>query len=168
MKNVVLTSSRLGYRLYQENDLADLIRLDNDPAVRTFFPMRMPTPEEIKVNIQRNIHSFLENGYGVFIAVDLATGEFVGRCGFKRWSTGEIEVGYVFLKKFWGRGLATEALAALLSWAEKNISIDKIIAFTPVTHKASERVMQKCGMERYAQAVMYGVDCVFYQKLLKK
>src|SRR6185312_295545 len=101
MKDAIFTSDRLGYRLYQENDLADLIRLDNDPEVRAFFPMRMPTAEEIKINIQRNIHYFLENGYGVFIMVELATGEFVGRCGFKRWSTGEIEVGYVFLKKFW-------------------------------------------------------------------
>ncbi len=167
MTEAIFTSDRLGYRLYQENDLADLIQLDNDPEVRAFFPMRMPTPEEIKINIQRNIQYFLQNHYGVFIAVELATGEFVGRCGFKQISTGEIEVGYVFLKKFWGQGLATEALNALLAWAKENISIDKIIAFTPIEHKASERVMQKCGMEYYKQAIMYGVPCIFYQKTLR-
>ncbi len=168
-KNYIFTSERLGYRLLKASDFADYFKLDSDPQVRAFFPNGHLNAEEVRANIEKNINFFNKNGFGVFIAIELATGEFVGRCGFGAIDTGEIEVGYVFLKKYWGKGLASEALSALLAWAEHNIQIVKqIIAFTPIEHTASQRVMQKAGMQFYKQAIHYGTTCVFYQKELRQ
>ena len=90
-------------------------------------------------------------------------GEFIGRCGFGPVETGEIEVGYLLHKKFCRQGYASEALAVLLEWARKNIKMDYIIAFAPVEHIASQRVMQKCGMEYYKNDIAKGVACCFYR-----
>lgn len=106
---------------------------------------------------------FRKNGFGAFIAIELKTGNFVGRCGFKELANGEIEVGYVFLKEYWGKGLATEALIGLLNWAKENVfKVDQIIAFTPIEHVASQRVMQKAGMIYLKEDVQDGQHCVFY------
>lgn len=159
----IFTSERLGYRLLKESDFNDYLTLDSNPEVRAFFPNGTLDAEKVKKNIKKNIDFFKSNGFGVFIAIELSTGEFVGRCGFGEIPSGEIEVGYVFLPKFWGRGLATEALIALIQWAKENIhSTDIIIAFTPVDHTASQRVMQKAGMEIYKKDIKDGDECVFY------
>lgn len=92
--------------------------------------------------------------------------EFIGRAGFGDTETGEIEVGYLVLKKFWGQGYATRILKALLSWAKENINRDKVIAFTPVTHLASEKVIQKAGMAFSRKGIMKGVECVIYEYIL--
>jgi RimJ/RimL family protein N-acetyltransferase len=40
---------------------------------------------------------------------------------------------------------------------------DYIIAFAPVEHVASARVMQKCGMQHYKNDNAKGVACCFYR-----
>ena len=73
------------------------------------------------------------------------------------------EFRYVVLKKYWGKGLASRILNVLLKWAKNNIQRDKIIAFTPISHIASERVMQKAGMVYSGRHIMKGVECVLYE-----
>lgn len=52
-------------------------------------------------------------------------------------------MGYLIARKFWGMNYASEILKSLLDWSKKNIKIDFIIAFAPIEHKASHRVMEK-------------------------
>lgn len=161
----IFTSERIGYRLLKKNDFNDYFKLDSDPEIREFFPQNKALDEKtIKANMQKNIAFFKANDFGVFIAIELASGEFIGRCGFGKIATGEIEVGYVFLQKFWGKGLASEALLSLLNWAKSNIFVvDSIIAFTPTAHLASQRVMQKAGMQFYKEERKEGIEYVFYK-----
>ncbi len=65
------------------------------------------------------------------------TEEFVGRCGFGLDETGEIEVGYLIHKKFWGNGYASEALEALIIWAKKNIKVDYKQASLSIYNKSA-------------------------------
>jgi RimJ/RimL family protein N-acetyltransferase len=58
---------------------------------------------------------------------DRATGEFLGEGGFADFRRGipELEgvpeMGWAFVRSAWGRGLASEAVAAMLSWADANL-----------------------------------------------
>ncbi len=142
--------------------------MDSDPKVRSFYPNGVLNGNQVKANMKKNTDFFKSNGFGAFIAIELSSGEFVGRCGFGKLSTGEVEAGYTFLPKFWGRGLATEALIALLKWAQQNIySVDTIVAYTPKEHIASQRVMQKAGMEFYKTEISEIETCVFYKMKLR-
>jgi RimJ/RimL family protein N-acetyltransferase len=106
--NYLFTSKRLGFRLIEDTDFNALKELDMDPEVRAQFPEGILTSEQIKERISKNKLSFKENGFGDFAVVDLESGQFVGRAGFAPFEGGEIEVGYVLLRQFWGRGLAQE------------------------------------------------------------
>ncbi len=160
------TSQRLGYRPVRTSDFDDLLKLDSDPEVRAFFPNGTLNSKQLKEKIAKDIAYYQDKKFGILIAIELTTGEMVGRCGFGEISTGEIEVGYVFFKKFWGQGLASEALSTLLEWAQKNIKIDKIIAYAPMDHVASHRVMEKSGMKYFKNDMAQGVACKFYKKEL--
>jgi [ribosomal protein S5]-alanine N-acetyltransferase len=152
----------LGFRPIVENDLKYLLMLDADPETMSFFPGGVRAHEEIASNINKYMHNYKEKGYSTFVVFDTCTHEFIGRAGFGDIEN-EIEVGYLVLKKYWGKGYASRILKILLGWAKINIKKDKIIAFTPINHLASERVMQKAGMSFSKKGIMKGVECVIYE-----
>ena len=75
-------------------------------------------------------------------------GGFVGSCGIHQaqWGGPGIEVAYMFGRRYWGRGYATEAARACLTCAFDERSIDRIIAFVLAKNTASIRVAEKLGM----------------------
>jgi len=159
----LLSSERLGFRLPEDADFDDLKKLDMNPEVRAQFPGGVLTPEQIKKRISENVAFFRERGFGDFAVIDLKTGKFAGRAGFGLIEGGEIEVGYVLLKEFWGRGLAQESLRALLAWAKLNLDVPRIIAYAPQQHSASFNVMKKSGMSYLKTDRMRGVSCDLYE-----
>ena len=152
----------LGFRPVIEEDIDYLILLDADPDIMSFFPGGVRSHDEITANIKRYIKEYKEKGYGIFAVFDINTGEFIGRAGFGDIEN-EIEVGYLILKKYWGQGYASRILKILFIWAKDNIKKDKIIAFTPINHIASEKVMQKAGMTYSRTGIMKGVECAIYE-----
>lgn len=59
--------------------------------------------------------------------------------------------------------IVRRVLEAIHKWAKQNINPNYIIAYAPVEHIASQRVMQKCGMQHYKDDVAKGVACRFYR-----
>jgi len=161
-------SSRIGFRPLAENDLQNLLVLDMDPEVRAHFPDGVSTPDLLREKIAKSRASFLEKGFGEFSMTELETSRFIGRAGFAELENGEIEVGYLLLKQYWRRGLASEALGALLDWAGRSLSVPRILAYAPIDHHASLGVMKKAGMRYLKTAVARGADCKFFEFLLKK
>jgi ribosomal-protein-alanine N-acetyltransferase len=60
----------------------------------------------------------------------------------------KVELGYVLAKKFWGKGLTTEAVRAIVDWALKEDGVYRVWAVCDVENPASARVLEKAGMER--------------------
>jgi methylisocitrate lyase len=55
--------------------------------------------------------------------------------------------GYVLAKDAWGHGYATEALRAMVDLASR-IGVQRLYAICHASHRASYRVLEKCGLER--------------------
>ncbi len=55
------------------------------------------------------------------------------------------ELGYWLGEPFWGRGLMTEAVAALSRWALENLELNRIYAEPFANNPASARVLEKAG-----------------------
>ena len=98
----------------------------------------------------------------------------IGSIGVTLEPGGKAMFGYVFAKKFWGHGFATEALTFLVDWSLAQPEIWRAWAYCDVENPASVRVMEKAGMvregilRRWHVAPMLGPeprDCVVCAKV---
>jgi RimJ/RimL family protein N-acetyltransferase len=158
-----IETKRTILRLINEEHIDQVAELNSDPEVRKFFPDGTQTKAQTRQRIKEFMSFFEKHGLPCFVIFDRLSNEFIGRCGFGPIETGEIEVGYLIARKFWGKGYASEALKALLNWSKSHINADYIIAFAPLGHTASHRVMEKCGMEYYKEGLGHGVECKYYR-----
>lgn len=62
---------------------------------------------------------------------------------------GRVEIGYGIAGDYEGRGYTTEAAAALCRSALERPEVTAVIAETEKWNAASQRILEKCGMERY-------------------
>lgn len=159
----MIKTKRLGLRLLKKEDITYLHPLENDPEVKQFFPDGARDRAKTEDMINRFITAYTDRGLPCFLLFDLESGEFIGRAGFGLTESGETEVGYVLHKKFWGKGFASEAVAALLAYAKKYIGVDYIIAYADTGNIGSTRVMEKCGMTYYKTDTAKGIECKFYK-----
>jgi [ribosomal protein S5]-alanine N-acetyltransferase len=75
-------------------------------------------------------------------------GEAVGGIGFSTAADVErvsAEVGYWLAEPFWGRGIATEALAAVTRYAIATFGFTRMFAVPFASNRASCRVLEKAG-----------------------
>lgn len=63
------------------------------------------------------------------------------------------EIGYVFNPEFSGRGLATEAVAALLGWGFDEFGLHRVYGRCHASNEASARLMTRLGMRCEARHV---------------
>jgi len=89
------------------------------------------------------VYSFF--GYGYWGVFSKASGELIGRAGFKE---GEypLEAGYVIKRSEWGKGLATEVLTELVRYAKEELACTEIYATIDENNIASLCVARKCGI----------------------
>ena len=148
----ILTTPRLGLRRWLAADIPLFAGMNQDPAVREFFPNLM-TYNESAASVRLIERHFDEYGYGLYAVDLLSTGEFIGLTGFSHpgfdaWFTPCVEIGWRLRKEAWGQGYATEAAQACLSHGWATLGLTKVMSFTALLNTRSERVMQKIGMTR--------------------
>ncbi len=93
------------------------------------------------------VDGHLEAGeWGPWQVRELATGLLIGGVGFKGWPSddGIVEIGYGLVESARGRGLATEAVQALVTHAFAR-GVSAVIAETDVDNSASAGVLRRCG-----------------------
>ncbi len=75
-------------------------------------------------------------------------GCLVGACGLVNWEAdhARAEVGFVLSREYWGRGLMSEAVRAMLRFGFERMNLNRIEARCIAENAASARVMEKAGM----------------------
>jgi [ribosomal protein S5]-alanine N-acetyltransferase len=75
----------------------------------------------------------------------------IGNAGFfgPPGADGGVEMGYSILEAHQGRGYATEALRALISWAFEHSGVRRVFARTFPDNPRSIRVLEKCGLRPF-------------------
>ncbi|HEV2524421.1 MAG TPA: GNAT family N-acetyltransferase [Gammaproteobacteria bacterium] len=159
----MIETTRLILRPLCAADFEALCILDGDPAVRSYFPEGVLNSAEVQQELDRYIKAWNTDGFGLFAAVDKKSNQLIGRMGFAKLSSGEVEFGYLLLPSYWGKGYATEAAQALLAWAAEHIPVDHIVGFAPTYHTDSLRVLEKCGMKFFRFDSYRNIECAFYK-----
>jgi [ribosomal protein S5]-alanine N-acetyltransferase len=81
---------------------------------------------------------------GPYLACSRADGTLLGSTGLMFETPQTAMTGYVFATDAWGRGYATEALEAMIAVA-RNTGVYRLYALCHAEHRASARVLEKCG-----------------------
>jgi ribosomal-protein-alanine N-acetyltransferase len=89
---------------------------------------------------------------GPYLIEDRRDRRLLGSTGFAFETAHRAMTGYVLAKDAWGFGFATEALGAIVRLAD-SLEIAELLALCHPDHKASYRVLEKCGFARQPELV---------------
>jgi RimJ/RimL family protein N-acetyltransferase len=169
---IVLVTPRLVLRRFADTDAEAqlLFDLDSDPAVTRYTGPGHASLAEYRAKIRDQVLPYYaaHPARGFFAAVE--DGAFIGwfalrpatdyryarEAGWTR--TSDIELGYRLRCSAWGRGLATEASAALVRLAFTDSKVTSVVSAALVPNRASTRVMEKIGMTRIREFAIPGYD----------
>jgi RimJ/RimL family protein N-acetyltransferase len=108
-------------------------------------------------------------GYGYWTFLDRATGVYVGNGGLAQFERGipELEgfpeAGWAFAPEAWGKGYATEAMIAILDWAD-TAKLGEIRCIIDPGNAASHNVARKLGFEKFAESHDVMGDLFIYRR----
>jgi ribosomal-protein-alanine N-acetyltransferase len=162
-----LSTDRLTFRPFVEDDFEDLRRFHTDPAVQTGYDPtgRAWSDEAIAQRLKSYIAEHERQGFSRW-KLSLRSGQFVGRAGLGWHVEGEsVELGYGLLPQFWGFGYAREAASALVGWGFGNLPVSKIVAFTYRHNPRSRRALVALGFKHVDDRLRSANDgvCAYYE-----
>ena len=172
-------TDRLAFRLMGEGDADLLWELDQDPEVMRFLNEGKPTPrQDIEEYFMPRILAFTDpvTGTGLWEIADRASGGFLGwilvrEYGFDTHyhSPGNLELGWRLKRPHWGKGITTEAAAAIMDKVKFNPGVNVFSAIADVENVASIAVMKKLGMQYVDDRVHHtpkgNMPVVYYEML---
>ncbi len=144
-----LETERLILRRMKRSDAQDMFEYSKNPEV-TRYLLWMPHPS---VGYTARYLTYLQERYALgkfydWALVDRKTGKMIGTCGFTSFSAenNSAECGYVLNPEYWGRGLAAEALSAVMEFGFMTLGLHRIECRYMKGNDRSRRVMEKVGM----------------------
>ncbi|MDE3156828.1 MAG: GNAT family N-acetyltransferase [Acidobacteriota bacterium] len=131
-----------------QDDLDIVAGMLGDAEVMRFYPKVLSRAEAAQW-IDRQIGRYRQDGHGLWLLVERATGEPVGQAGLVRQvidGADEREIGYMVHRSHWRRGLATEAALAIRDYAFHTRGDARVISLIRPVNEPSQGVARKLGM----------------------
>ncbi|QSX06904.1 GNAT family N-acetyltransferase [Sedimentibacter sp. zth1] len=149
--SVVLKTERLYLRKFSVDDAGKMFNnwaADEDVSKYTLWRPNK-TVAETREYLRDWVDKYQFNEYYHWGIVVTETDELIGSISISSINNflKTCNVGYTISKKYWNKGIATEALRKVLDYMVNIVGMEKIFAYHDVENKASGRVMQKCGMK---------------------
>ncbi len=153
-----LPTGRLLLRAFIPEDAEALHALINDWLVcRTLADVPYPYGREAADAWIAETQRQLRDGTGCHLAITGREGAremLVGGAGLRLDRPArEGRLGYWVGARFWGHGVASEAVGRLASWALANLDIDRLTATVDVDNPASIAVLRRIGFRDNGEAV---------------
>ena len=159
----VLETERMSLRRMEMDDLDDLMGIFSDPVAMRHYPATKGS-EEVEAWVRWTLESYRDHGFGQWVAILKDSGEFAGQCGLTVQEVEgeqEVEIGYLFLRRFWGRGLATEAARTVRDYGFA-LGYRRLISIIDPGNLASRRVAEKTGLKFEKEAIKSGKKVCVY------
>ena len=158
MTTPVLSTERLDLWRPAAQDHAALIELLGDEEVHRHLGSRPTSAVEEFNRLCRNAGSWALYGYGTFVCRPRGQDDVLGICGvFHSWRgfgkglDDTPEIGWIFARRTWGLGIATEAARASLAWFDTAFPGRRVACMINDTNLPSLAVAAKLGFARYGE-----------------
>lgn len=161
-------TERLVLRPLQAGDALAIMEFMADPIATEFFTMYEPSEaaKNTKDMLDRQLERYDIGLYGLHALVEKNSGQFVGYCGLliqEIDGTSELEIGYSLLRKYWGKGYATEAAVFFRKYAFKHRLARSIISLIHHENLPSQAVAIRNGMEPSGTSTWRDIPVVVYR-----
>jgi [ribosomal protein S5]-alanine N-acetyltransferase len=157
----ILETERLVLRQMNVEDAEFIFNLVNEAAfIRNIGDKGVQTLQDAQNYILNGpIASYEKFGFGLYLVEWKETVAPIGICGLlKRDSLDDVDIGFAFLEKFWGKGFACESAAAVIEYGRSELGIKRIVAITSPDNEGSIRVLGKIGLRFEKMIRMPGSD----------
>jgi RimJ/RimL family protein N-acetyltransferase len=167
-----LTTPRLRLEPYADAHLDALNAMNADPQVYRFLSGQPETRAETQAVIERVKARWIEVGYSWWALMDRASGDLVGAGCLQNLRremtplpdpTCPLEIGWRLRPDRWGRGLASEAAAAIADFAFETQGANELLAVCMPENVASAGVMARLGMQAQGLEHWYGREMTTYR-----
>jgi RimJ/RimL family protein N-acetyltransferase len=167
---MIIETNRLIMRKLKEDDDIAMFELDSDPEVHKYLGNNPYTSiDQSRETIASVLRQYAAHGIGRWAVIEKSTGSFVGWSGLK-FLTEPVnnrcniyDVGYRLLKKYWGKGYATESALAAIDYGFNNLKLEEIFAAANIENKQSRNTLGKCGLKFIEQFDHNGIACNWYK-----
>lgn len=161
---IILETPRLLLREITPLDAQNAYDLNSDwEVIKYTGDEAFESVEEAKEFLE-NYKDYKKNGFGRWACILKKNYEFLGWCGLKyNEDIKEVDLGYRFSRKNWGKGYATESARACLEYGFNKLGLETIIARANRENTASINVMKKLGMQFEKTGDFCGENAVQYR-----
>ncbi len=168
MSRVILETERLSLREITADDLDDLLEIWGDPEAMRHFPHTLDH-QGMREWIERNQNRYEQYGHGLWAVILRSERKLAGDCGLTVQEVDgieELEVGYHFNRKYWGRGFGTEAARACMDYAFERLGRRRIISMIRPENASSRRVAERNGLRIEKEVFWRGYQHYVYALLI--
>ncbi len=137
-------------RELRQLDAADVLIFRGDPIVQKYDDPIIHTIEEAQLFIHE-MHVEYRSQEGISWAVTLLDQDVVIGCfGLHYWDQyhRRAEAGYGLARAYWGQGIGSEALQAIVRYGFKQLNLNRIYARTIADNHESVRLLERVGFQR--------------------
>jgi RimJ/RimL family protein N-acetyltransferase len=144
----VLETERLIVRKLTTDDAPFILELVNEPSWIQFIGDRgVRTLDAARAYISNGPIAMYERfGFGLYLVMLKGDKVPLGMCGLiKRDALPDVDIGFAFLPRYWGKGYAIEAAAAVLAYGRRALGLGRIVAITSPDNQSSIKLLEKIG-----------------------
>ena len=145
---MILETQRLCLREMAQDDYADLCEILQDKDAMYAYEHAF-SDEEAHDWLNRQLARYETYGFGLWAVIDRETGTFLGQAGLTMQDIGDeevLEIGYLFKRRYWHHGYATEAARALKAYAFSILHAPRVYSIIRDNNIASQNVARRNGM----------------------
>lgn len=144
----IARTERLLIRETIPSDVLELYRIGRMKAMEGWIqPVQKSLEEEMEYTKAYIEHAYAFYDYGLWTLLDAESGEIVGRAGLmpSKILDDAVEVGYMIAPEYQRRGMAAEAVRAILDYAWHVLDLDELHLLILPQNTPSVRTAQKSG-----------------------
>ena len=166
----VLQTARLILREVRPADAADVLGFRGDPYVQRFNSEPLKTLQEAAVFIEEALQQHAtQAGFGWAITLR-GQDRVLGGVSLHAWEKyhRRAEVGYDLARAFWGQGIGSEAVRAVLAFGFTQLNLNRIEAATIADNHESVNLLKKLGfrLEGFRRGYSWEEDGTFHDSAM--
>jgi len=146
----ILETDRLILREPSLKDVDDIFEYASDMDVNTFMPWDVHKSKDETRDFLEKSNEIFKSSDNIDWMIELKSEKkVVGAISIREWNDQNkcADVGYVLAKKYWKKGISTEALRIVIKYGFEKLDVNRVEAHCDEENIGSYKVMEKAAMK---------------------